>query len=787
MSARPGPERLAPSRWVGAAVKRVEDPRLLTGRGRYLDDLGPARLLHAAFVRSPHAHARVVCVDAEAARALPGVAAVLAGRDLTDVGALAPRLAAAGFAPTAWAPLAPARVRFAGEPVAVVAARSAYVAADAAELVGVEYEPWPALAGIDAALAPGAPALHEGVDGNVLARHAQQRGDVAGAFARAAHVVRETFDHGRVSASPLEARGVLAHWEDDALTVWASTQVPFVLRAVLARLLGLPESRVRVVAPDTGGGFGQKMHVLPEDLAVAVLSRATGRPVKWTETRHENLVAASQAREQRVQAELAADADGRLLALRARVCSDAGAYHVYPLTASLEPIGTAGILPGPYRVPAYAFEAMAVATNKPPIGAYRGVGMTMGVFVMERMLDLLAERLAVDPVEIRRENLIRRDEYPYTSAAGFVYDSGDLPGALDRALALAGYPAMRARQAEARRHGRLVGIGVSCYVESTGIGARTFRDRGMVEMPGPEAATVRMEADGSVRCLVSYPSQGQGHATTVAQIVADRLGVAPAAVRLAQPDTAMASAGSGTFASRGAVAQMVTVERAAAAVRAKLLAIAAGRLEASAADLILDDGRIAVRGAPDRAVALGEIARLAHYPPAGGLPGGAAPGLEATVAHDLPGPTFAGAAHVAEVEVDADTGRVAVTGYTVVEDCGPLLNPMIVEGQVHGAVVQGIGEALSERLVYDETGQAQSGTFMEYGLPQAADVPALVVDHVETPSPLTPGGVKGVGEGGTVGAPAAVANGVADAVRPLGIRVIALPILAEGLVGRSVP
>jgi carbon-monoxide dehydrogenase large subunit len=787
VSARPGPEVLAPSRWVGAAVRRLEDPRLVTGRGRYLDDLAPAGLLHAAFVRSPHGHARVVSVDAEAARAVPGVVAVLSGRDLAGVGALEPRLAAAGFAATRWPPLGPERVRFAGEPVAVVAARDAYVAADAAELVAVDYEPLPVLAGIDAALAAGAPALHDAVPDNVLMRHEHRRGDVDGAFARAAHVVRETFDHGRVSASPLEPRGVVAHWEDDGLTVWASTQVPWVLRAVLARLFGLPESRVRVVAPDTGGGFGQKMHTLPEDLAVVALSRATARPVKWTETRRENLMAASQAREQRVSAELAADAGGVILAVRARVSSDAGAYHVYPLTASLEPLGTAGILPGPYRVPAYAFEVSAVATNKPPVGAYRGVGMTMGVFVMERMLDLLAERLAVDPVEIRMKNLISRDEYPYTSSAGFVYDSGDLPGALDRAIALSGYDAMRARQAEARRHGRLVGVGVSCYVESTGIGARTFRSRGMADMPGPEAATVRMEADGSVRCLVSYPSQGQGHATTVAQIVADRLGVAPGAVRLSQPDTAVASAGSGTFASRGAVAQMVTVERAAAAVRAKLLAIAAGWLEASAADLVLDDGRITVRGAPDRGVALGEIARLAHYPPAGGLPGGAAPGLEATVAHDLPGPTFAGAAHIAEVEVDPETGRVAVKSYTVVEDGGPLINPMIVEGQVHGAVVQGIGEALSERLVYDETGQALSGTFMEYGLPQAADVPALTVDHVETPSPLTPGGVKGVGEGGTVGAPAAVANAVADAVRPLGARVVALPIRAETLVRPSAP
>jgi aerobic carbon-monoxide dehydrogenase large subunit len=777
------PGVLSPSRWIGAPIKRLEDPRLLTGRGRYLDDLAVPGMLHAAFVRSPHAHARVAAIETGPATAASGVRAVLCGKDLGAVAPMAPRLEAPGFAPTTWAALAPDRARYPGEPVAAVAATTAYAAADAAELVAVDYEPLPALPDIDAALAPGAPRLHEAVAGNVLLRRRHSHGEVDAAFARATHVLAETFSTGRVSAAPLEPRGLVAAWDGDALTVWASTQIPFVMRTALARAFGLGESAVRVVAPDTGGGFGQKMAILPEDIAVVALARATGRPVKWVETRRENLQAASHAREQRVAVELAADGEGRLLGLRAHVWGDSGAYHAHPATAALEPLGAAGILPGPYRVPAYAFEALAVATTKPPISAYRGVGMTVGVFAMERMLDLLAARVGVDAAEIRRRNLLRREDYPYASAAGFTYDSGDFPTALARALALSGHADRRAAQAEARGRGRLVGIGIACYTESTGIGAETFRRRGMVEMPGPEAATVRMEPDGTVAVRASFPSQGQGHATTVAQLVAARLGVALEQVRLLPVDTGAVHVGSGTFGSRGAVSMLETVDRAAATVRARLLEIAAQRLEASPADLVLDAGRIAVRGLPQRGLGIAEVARLAHYPPVGGLPGGLPPGLEATASRDLPGPAFAGAVHVAEVEVDPDTGRVVVQRYAVVEDCGPVINPLIVEGQVHGAVAQGIGEALSERLVYDDGGQLLTGTLMDYGLPQAGDLPSFDVGHLETPSPLTAGGVKGVGEGGTVGAPAAIANAVADAVRARGVRVVALPILAEQLAG----
>jgi carbon-monoxide dehydrogenase large subunit len=763
-------------------VKRLEDPRLLAGQGRFLDDITLPGLLHAAFARSGHAHAVLRGVDAAAAFAVPGVEAALTGRDLEGV--IAPiqaRLEAPGFAATPWPALPTDRVRFVGEPVAVVAAVTPYAAVDGCARIAVEYDPLPAVPDVDRARDPGATRLHPQHGSNVLFSSRGRQGDVDAAFAAAAHVVRETFSHDRCSAAPLEPRGLIARWVGDALTLWLGVQTPSLIRTGVARDFGMPEARVRVVVPDTGGGFGQKMYVMPEDLAVAALARRTGRPVKWLETRRENLAAAPHARQQRVEVEAAADSAGTLLALRARVFADAGAYHIYPLTGALEPLGTASILPGPYRTPAYEFELAAFATNKPPIGAYRGVGMTMAAFVMERTLDLLADRMGLDPAEIRRRNLIPREAYPFTSATGFVYDSGDYPKALEQALTLADYEARKRERDAARRTGRLLGVGIACYTEYTGMGSETYRRRGQTDVPGHEGATVAMAADGTVTCYMSFPSQGQGHATTTAQLVADELGVPLDTVSVRQPDTDVSPGGSGTFASRGAVTQRGAAAVAAATVRRTLLAIAGRMLEASPADLLLRDGRVSVRGMPDRAVTIEEVARVAHTPGAEGGPEGLTPGLEATERFDPPGPTFSGAVHVASVEVDGDTGRVSLRDYVVVEDCGPVINPIIVEGQIHGAVAQGIGEALGERLVYDESGQLLTGTLMDYALPVAATVPSFTVSHLETPSPLTPGGYKGMGEGGTIGAPAAVANAVADAVRPLGVAVTALPISAETL------
>jgi carbon-monoxide dehydrogenase large subunit len=768
---------------VGAPIKRREDPGLLRGEGRFLDDVRLPDLVHVAFVRSPHAHALVRRVDTEPAQAA-GAVAVLTAVDLPEACRLRPSLLAPGFVATEWPALAAERVRFVGEAVAVLAATSAYAAADAAEAVRVEYTPLTPLSRVDAALAPGAPRLHPGATDNVLFERRWRHGEVAAAFASAPLVVRGRFTHGRCAPAPMEPRGLIAQWEHDRLTVWATTQVPHILRTALACAFGIGEARVRVIVPETGGGFGQKMHVMPEDLAVAALARRAGRPVKWVETRRENLAAGSHAREAMVDVEAAADTDGTVRGFRARVVSDAGAYHIHPETQALEPVGTASMIPGPYRVPAYEFEAVAVATTKPPLGAYRGVGMSLAAFVTERLLDLVAERARLDPAAVRRRNLLRPQDYPWASAGGHRYDSGDFPAAFEQALRLADYDALRRDGEAARRANRLVGVGLCCYTEYTGMGSATYRGRGMTAIAGHEAAIVRMLPDGGVQCAASFPSQGQGHATTMAQLVADELGVPLDRVEVMPCDTARAPVGTGTFASRGAVAQLGSVGAAARQVRDKLIDLAAGVLEASADDLVLRDGHVAVRGAPDRGVTVLELARLAHGRPPGGLPGGLPPGLEATVAFDPPGPTFSGAVHVAQVEVDRDTGRVDVLRYVVVEDCGPVINPVIVEGQIHGAITQGAGEALGERLVYDESGQLLTGTFMEYAMPVAATLPTPIIGHVVTPSPLTPGGFKGMGEGGTIGAPAAIAGAVADAVRPLGVRVADLPIVPEHLVPR---
>ena len=720
-------------RYTGARIKRVEDPRLLRGQGRYVDDLALPRMLHVAFVRSPHPHAVIRRVETSAASRTPGVVAVITADDLRDVRPLEPRLTGGAFIPTRWSALADGRVNFAGEAVAAVVGESAYATADGRESVAVEYEPLPAVTAIDA--------------GNVVFRRAGSNGDVEAAFEGAAIVLEETFTHGRCAPSPMEPRGLVADWDGEALTVWASTQTPRILRTALAGALGLPDVCVRVIVPDVGGGFGIKVHVFPEDVAVAAIARRLHRPVKWIEERREMLAAASHAREQRFEVTAAADRDGHLLALRSRVTSDAGAYHIYPLTGALEPMGSAAILPGPYVTPAYAWDSIAVGTSKPPLGACRGVGMTMGAFVMERVVDLVAERLGLDPAEVRRRNLIPREAYPFTSASGMTYDSGDYPKALEQALALADYDGWRREQAKARAQGRLVGVGVACYTEYTGMGADVFRRRGMEDVLGIEAAAVKVGPDGSVSGAVSFPSQGQGHATALAQVVADRLGVPMERVTVEPVDSRSAPLGTGTFGSRGAIAIGGTAGVAADRVREKMAKIAAQLLEASPADLVFDNARIHVRGLADRALGFADVARVAYAPPKGGLVDGLEPGLHATVYFDPPGPTFSGAVHLAMVEVDRETGRVGVKRYALVEDCGPVINPLLVDGQIHGAIVQGVGEALLEGVVYDDSGQLLTATLMDYALPRADDVPAPAIAHLETPAPHMPGGVKGMGRG----------------------------------------
>jgi carbon-monoxide dehydrogenase large subunit len=747
-----------PNPLIGRPLRRREDPRLLAGAGRYVADLRMPGALHLAFVRSPHAHARVVRVDPAAARALPGVAAVLTAADL-DARPIAVAFSGEGYHGAPWPPLARDRVRFVGDPVAVVAARDRYVAEDAADLVEVVYEPLPAVVSVEAARAPRAPAVHDAVPGNTYYRLDHRHGDVEAAFAAAAVVVRGTFRHQRLAASPLEGRGIAVEPAGDRLRVWASTQTPHLLRTALARSLGIAEEAVRVAVPDVGGGFGPKMHAYPEDVVAAAAARALGRPVVWVEDRRENLLAMAQAREQVVEAALAADGDGRIRGLRAAVASDAGAYSIFPLTAILEALGTAQIMPGPYRVPAYAYTTEAVATHKAPMGAYRGVGMTVGVFVMERLMDTLAATLGLDPAEVRRRNFVAPDAFPHTAPTGLVYDSGRFAETLAAALGALRYDEARREQARARAAGRLVGIGLASFVEYTGMGPRTFARRGMADVPGRDSATVTVDASGIARVAVSCPSQGQGLETLYAQLAAGELGLEPEAVRVEPVDTDAVPPGSGTFASRAAVSGGGAVVRAAGEVRARAVEVAARLLEAAVADVTVAGGRFFVRGAPERSVSWGEVGR--------------ADTLAATATYEPPPAAFSNGAHAAVVEVDRDTGMVRVLRYVVAEDCGPQINPMLVEGQTHGGLAQGVGEALLEEVAYDGTGQPLAATFMDYLLPTVHEVPAAEIVHLETPSPNTARGVKGMGESATIGAPACLANAVADA---LGRAVDELPV-----------
>jgi aerobic carbon-monoxide dehydrogenase large subunit len=751
---------------IGAAVPRREDARLLTGRARYGGDIPLSGMVAAAFLRSPHPHARIGAIRADA------TGHVFTASHLDGVGPIAPRWDGQGFFPTAQRPLAVDKVRYVGEPVAVVVARSRYEAEDLLERIHVTYEPLPPVSDAQQALRPQAPQIHED---NVLYRWSAVHGDPDAAAREADVLLRIAIGSARCTASPLEGRAVTAWHDGRTLCVWTGTQMPFLIRSALAHCLGLPENTVQVIVPDTGGGFGQKMHLYPEEIVVAWLALRLGIPVQWIEDRRENLVASTQAREEQVELECAARRDGTVLGLRAHITADVGAYHVFPTTAALEPLGAAQILPGPYAVRNYAYDILAVATNKAPTGAYRGVGMTVGVLAMERAMDMLAERCGLDPVEIRRRNLIPDDALPYRSASGLVYDGGAFREALDRVCALADYPRLRDVHQVAQAGETRVGIGVACYVEYTGLGSATFRRRGMIEIPGHEAAAIKVDPGATVRVYLSFPSQGQGHETTMAQLVAEVLHISLDRIVVERVDTMSGPHGSGTFASRTSVAGAGAVLKAAAHIHERATAIAGALLEASPKDIEWADGRLFVRGAPLRAVTFEDIAQAAHRIPQGS---GITPGLEAVAYFDPPPATFSGGAHLAVVEVDPRTGLTRVAGYFVAEDCGRILNPLIVRGQLLGGIAQGIGEALLEHCAYDDQAQPLATTFMDYLLPLAADIPPEVrAIHLEHPSDR-PGGFRGMGEGGAIAAPAAIANAVANAI---GVQVTRLPVRPEDI------
>jgi carbon-monoxide dehydrogenase large subunit len=769
-------------RWVGAAVPRKEDRRMLLGRGRFTGDIVRPGMLHAAFVRSPHAHAVVGAIDDSAARQAPGVAGLFTAASLGHPYLLA-MLEREEFVPTRMPILAGDRARFVGEPVAMVVADDAYLAEDAAELVGVDWDPLPAAASIEAADVAGdknTPRLHD--HGNCLVDLLMFDDDrLPQIFAAAKTCVSATFRSARVAALPLEGRACLAEWDDrdDQLVVHVSTQIPHQVRSGIAQALDIPERAIRVIAPDVGGGFGLKCVVGREEVAVAAAALRLRRPVRWAEDRQENLTAAFHGHEQRYQVKAAFDEQGRILGLDAEIDCDTGAYSVFPFTCAVEPLMAATELPGVYKVPAYRARGRAIATNKAPAAPYRGVSRPQIVLVMERLMEKAAAALRLDPLQVRRVNLIGKDEFPYTGVNKITYDEGSYRESLDLAekqVSEQGWPDERGRL---RRQSRRAGIGYACFSERTAYGTPAMSLRRMRMTPGYDTALVRMDPTGEVIVTTGTCGHGQGHETTFAQIVADRLGVHPDQVKLKQGDTDLASYGWGTWGSRSVVVGGGAAGRAADIVADQLRQVAGSLLEASPADIELAAGTARVRGDDAAAVPIPELARVVHFQ-AHRLAEDLRYALEARATFDPPG-TFANACHAAMVVIDPGTCAIRLHRYLVVEDCGVIINPVVVDGQVRGGVTQGVAAALLERVCFDAEGQPSSATLMDYLAPTAAEMCAVDVVHLQTPSRYSETGAKGMGEGGTIGAPAAVLNAINDALSDTGVRFDHIPVLPHEL------
>jgi carbon-monoxide dehydrogenase large subunit len=758
-----------PDGWIGRSLTRREDVRFVTGSASYLDDLEAPDALHLGFVRSPFAHARVGPIEASGALALEGVAAVVTAADVA--GEIEPFAIAAAegseVAPVPLPVLADGTVRFVGEPVAAVLTEGRALIQDAVELVLVDYDPLPTVLEPDEALA-GDVRVHEDLPDNVVVRWERRGGDVEEAVAAADVVVRQRFHIPRLVAAPIEPRGALARYdaEEDLLTVWLSSQDPHRPLANLTRMLRRPAERIRVIVPDVGGAFGSKGPVAPEAALAALLAMRTRRPVKWVESRSENFLAAYQGRGLDADVELAAGRDGRVLAVRGRLIADMGAY-LQP-TSAVPAITTGMLMTGTYAIPAAHVELLGLATNKVPIGPYRGAGRPEAALLVERMMDLLAAELRVDPVELRHRNFIPPDGFPHQTPLGFVYDSGDYGRALTLASERIGYgepdPPSPADGTPLR------GIGVAMYVERAGGGAAGPTGLG-------ESAAVSVEPDGRVLLRSGSNAHGQGHETTFAQIVADVFEIHPDDVEVRQGDSADTPEGVGSFASRsvtiGGSAALVAAER----VRERALGIGALLLEVSPEDVEWSDGRVHVRGAPRRSVGLADIAAfVAEGHP---LPAHLQAGLVEDTTFALPGPVFPSGAYAADVEIERETGEVRVRRIVAVDDAGRIVNPLLADGQVHGAVAQGLGESLTEEVVHDEAAQPLSVSFTQYGVLSASDIPPVDAHTVETPSPFNPLGAKGIGEGGAIGTPAAVANAVCAALAPLGIRHLDLPFTPE--------
>lgn len=783
------------AKYIGRRIKRTEDPRLIKGLAHYVDDIKLPDTLHVAFLRSIYAHARIARLDTSEAAKAPGVVAVFTGEDVGEqIGPVPCASALEGLKVPDHRPLARGKVYFVGHPIAAVVATDPYAARDAVDLIAVDYEELPAVVDAEEAAKPTSPVIHEQFGDNIAYRLTAGEGDIDAALASADRVIRQRIVNQCLAPVALEPRGVLARYlpGEEELTIWSSTQIPHLLRTQLAIMLGIPENKLRVIAPEVGGGFGSKLNVYGEEALLGWISRRLGNPVKWIETRRENLQATIHGRGQVGEIEIGCKNDGTVTGLRYNVIADLGAY-LQLLTPAI-PTLTGLMLSGSYKIPAIQINVTGVFTNKMATDAYRGAGRPEATYVVERAMDLVAAELGLDPIAVRRKNFPRPEEFPFKTATGLFYDSGDYEAALDKALKISDYAKLREEQRRARDEGRLIGIGVSSYVEICALGPSQAMPAG-----GWESATVRIEPTGKVTVLTGVSPHGQGQETSFAQIVADELGVDINDVAVIHGDTSIVQYGIGTFGSRATAVGGTAVLKAVEKLKEKLNRIAAHLLGADASQLTFSEGRFSVQEAkrttaaavgeapatslPEpktngkRSLTLKDIALAAHL--AKDLPPDMEPGLSATYFFEPKNFTFPFGTHIVAVEIDRETGEVKFLRYVAVDDCGKVINPMLVEGQIQGGIAQSIGQALYEEVVYDEQGQIVTGTLMDYAVPRARMVPRLELDRTETPTDVNPLGIKGVGEAGTIGATPAIVNAIVDALAPFGIRHLDMPIKPE--------
>ena len=759
---------------IGARVRRKEDPRLITGSSTYTDDLKLRGAVHCALLRSPHARARVLSIDTSGAEETDGVVAVVTGRDLEgEVGGLPVAHKIEGLLEPPHLPLAVDEVRYVGDAVAAVVAETAFAARDALERIEVEYEELDPVVDVEAA-AEGGPLVHEDLGTNVAFEFPFEAGDVETAFRDAPVVIRQRLMNQRQIPFAVEPRAVAARWDRGhrKLEVWSTTQIPHLLRAQLSLILGMPEHSVRVVAPEVGGGFGSKLNVYAEEALVGHLARALGRPVKWTATRTEGFQATIHGRDQLAEVEVAAEEDGTLRGMKVRLLQDLGAYH--QLLTPVIPTLTVLMLPGVYRLRNLRVDLKGVFTDKTPTDAYRGAGRPEATYIIERVMDLVSDETGVDPAEVRRRNFIPDDAFPAETCTGLSYDSGGYGAALDALLEAADYEGLRREQAEKRERGEIMGIGLSTYVEICGLGPSAAMPAG-----GWEACTVEVRRTGNVVVKTGVSPHGQGEETTFSQIVADALGVPMDAVEIAHGDTDYVPEGIGTFGSRAQAVGGAALSLCLEDLREKSRKIAGHLLEADPEDVEFEEGELRIRGAPDRSVAFGDVVGAAYM--ADDLPEGVEPGLAATRFFEPPNFTFPFGAHLCVVDVDPDTGEPSLRKYVAVDDCGTVINPMIVDGQLHGGIAQAVAQALYEEAVYDESGQLVTGSLMDYPIPKATYLPSYELHRTTTPTPVNPLGAKGVGEAGTIGGTPCVMNAVIDAVSHLGVRHLDMPARPEKL------